>query len=67
MSKDINELNIRMLEKFRWLTNTFLARPDPNPYQHEPYPFEVEEKRKCLELADEFEAAINNDLIRETD
>ena len=67
MAKDINELNIRILKKFRWLTNTFLARHFPNPYQSEPYSFDVEEKIKCLALADEFEAAINNDIIRETD
>jgi hypothetical protein len=60
-------LNIRMLEKLRWLVKTYVARPFPNPYQSEPYSFEIEEKIRCLALADEFEAAINNDIIRETD
>jgi hypothetical protein len=62
-SKNIDELNIRMLEKLRMLANIYVARPCPNPYQVEPYSFEVEERRKCLELADEFEAAIKETKV----
>ncbi len=54
----MKSVEIRVLEKLRRLAKCLLARHDPNPYQREPYNFEVIEQKECLALADEFEASL---------